>query len=239
MKTKVTLAVLTTLLILSGTLFAESSSKDDREEKIEKKADKTLQRSLQALNNIMEDPENYIPPSLIIQSEGIVILPGAFKLAVGYAGGQGARGIALVRKADGSWSDPFFVSLGEGSLGLQVGAQISDIFLLFRDKNDLLELYETELTLGGDVGVAAGPVSRGASAVTDFEFESEIYTYSHSNGLFAGVCFKGGVLTYNNRINESLFCMKDVSADEILYEIETPYYNHVIDLIDALNSYAE
>ena len=239
MKTKVTLAVLTTLLILSGTLFAASSSKDDREEKIEKKADKTLQRSLQALNNIMEDPENYIPPSLIIQSEGIVILPGAFKLAVGYAGGQGARGIALVRKADGSWSDPFFVSLGEGSLGLQVGAQISDIFLLFRDKNDLLELYETELTLGGDVGVAAGPVSRGASAVTDFEFESEIYTYSHSNGLFAGVCFKGGVLTYNNRINESLFCMKDVSADEILYEIETPYYNHVIDLIDALNSYAE
>ena len=87
--------------------------------------------------------------------------------------------------------------------------------------------------------MAAGPVSRGASAVTDFEFESEIYTYSHSNGLFAGVCFKGGVLTYNNRINESLFCMKDVSADEILYEIETPYYNHVIDLIDALNSYAE
>lgn len=240
MTSKFKLTVIAALLIMSGTLFAASFTSDvAKEEKIEKKASKTLEKSVEALNAIMEDPDNYIPPSLMIQSEGIVILPSAFKVAVGVAGGQGARGIALVRKDDGSWSNPFFVSLGEGSFGIQLGAQKSDIFLLFKDRDDLLELDETELTLGGDLGVAAGPASRGSSAITDIKFESEIYTYSHSNGLFAGISFKGGVLTYNHRVNESLYAMRGVSTDEILNEIQTPFNDEVVDLIDTINEYGQ
>jgi lipid-binding SYLF domain-containing protein len=240
MKTKIKLAVASSILMMSGTLLASSFNEvGSKEDRIENKANKTLVRSVQALDNIMESPENYIPPSMIIQAEGIVILPGAFKMAVGVAGGQGARGIAMIRETSGSWSNPFFVTLGEGSFGLQFGAQKSDIVLLFKDRNDLLELHETELTLGGDVGVAAGPLSRGASAITDIKFESEIYTYSNSNGLFAGVSFKGGVLTYNNKLNDSLYGMDNVSTDEIVYESETPYYENVIDLIDTVNSYGE
>jgi lipid-binding SYLF domain-containing protein len=187
----------------------------------------------------MEDPENYIPPSLIIQSEGIVILPSAFKLAFGVAGGQGARGIALTRKADRSWSDPFFVSMGEGSLGLQLGAQKSDIILLFKDKNDILGVENSDITLGGDIGVAAGPVSRGSSATTDISFDSEIYSYYRSRGLFAGISFKGGVLSYNENINESLYRMNDNTSDVIFDEQELSYNDNVFDLIDAINMYGE
>lgn len=240
MKSTTKFAVTATLFIMSVTLVAASTGQGvSREKKNERKASKTLVKSVEALDHIMEDPENYIPPSLIIQSEGIVILPDAFKLAVGVAGGQGARGIAMIRKANGSWSNPFFVSLGEGSLGVQVGAQKSDIVLLFKDKNDLIELEETELTLGGDVGVAAGPVSRGASAITDIKFDSEIYTYSLSNGLFAGVSFKGGVLTYNQKVNDSLYCMEDVDTDQIIYEVQTPYNDDIVDLIDTINYYGQ
>ena len=71
-----------------------------------------------------------------MKPEGIVIFPGALKVAVGCIGGQGARGIAMIRKEDGSWSNPFFVNLGEGSLGVQLGAQSSDIVLLFKDRDD-------------------------------------------------------------------------------------------------------
>jgi lipid-binding SYLF domain-containing protein len=240
MKTIKKLTVAAVILLSSGTLLAASFSEGfSRVEKNEKKANKTLVRSVEALDHIMADPENYIPPSLIIQSEGIVIFPGAFKLAVGVAGGQGARGIAMIRRSNGAWSNPFFVTLGEGSLGVQLGAQKSDIVLLFKEKSDLIELEETELTLGGDVGVAAGPVSRGASTMTDIKFESEIYSYSLSNGLFAGVSFKGGVLTYNQRFNESLYGKVNVSSDEIFYETETPFNEEVIELIDTVNYYAE
>jgi len=235
-KTKMRLTVASAFLLMSGHLLAASFSEDaSKEEKMEKKANRTIVRSIEALENIQEDPENYIPPSLIIQSEGIVILPDALKVAVGIPGGQGALGIAMIKKANGSWSNPFFVSLGEGSFGLQLGAQKSDIVLLFKDKDDLIELEETELTLGGDLGVAAGPVSRGASAITDIKFESEIYTYYLSKGLFAGVSFKGGVLTYNHRLNESLYSIDNVSTDEILYGTLTPFNDHVLDLIDVIN----
>ena len=234
------LVVVSAFLLMGCNLLAASFSEGvTKDEKMEKKANKTIMKSIQALDNIMEDPENYIPPSLIIQSEGIVILPDALKLAVGVAGGQGALGVAMIRKANGSWSNPFFVSLGEGSLGIQLGAQKSDIVLLFKEKNDLIELEETELTLGGDIGVAAGPVSRGASAITDIRFESEIYTYSLSKGLFAGVSFKGGVLTYNHRVNESLYSLDNVSTDEIIYGTITPFNDNVVDLIDAINAYGE
>ena len=196
-----------------------------------------MHKSVMALDHLMEDPNNCIPPSLIDQSEGIVIFPGAFKLAFGVAGGQGARGVALVRLETGLWSNPFFVSMGEGSLGLQLGVQKSDIVLLFKDKNDILGLDKTEVTLGADVGVAAGPVSKGATATTDIKFDSEIYSYSRSKGLFAGVSFKGGVLSYNESVNESLYGMADISTDYIFNDIASPYNDKVYDLIEVIDIY--
>ena len=254
MKTKLNLVLVSTLLITGGTLFAVSSDDNsnvyiDQQETVDEtslyygeipaKAIKTLKKSVIALDNIMEDPENCIPPSLISKSEGIVIFPSAFKLALGVAGGQGARGVAMIRKEDGSWSNPFFVSLGEGSLGIQIGAQSSDIVLLFKDKNDIIGIDKAEITLGSDVGVAAGPVSKGSSSSTDIKFDSEIYSYNRSKGLFAGVSLKGGVLTYNNKVNESLYCMNDVNMDDIFNQVETPYNDDVNDLLEALTMYGE
>ncbi len=240
MKALLNTLLVSALLIVSGTLFAatagDSMYNDDN---TAKKANKTLHKSVIAMDNIMNDPDNCIPPSLIAQSEGIVIFPDAFKIAFGVVGGQGARGIALVRQYDGSWGNPFFVSLGEGSFGLQLGAQKTDIVLLFKDRNAIMDLGETELTIGGDFGVAAGPVSKGSSATTDIKFDSEIYSYCSSKGLFAGVSLKGGVLTFNESVNESLYGMEDINTDYIFHEIKTPYNNRVNDLIEVIEIYGK
>ena len=184
-----------------------------------------------ALDRIMDDPENFIPPSLISQSEGIVIFPNAFKLAFGFAGGQGGRGIAMIRNDDGSWSNPYFVNLGEGSLGLQIGAQASDIVLLFKDKSDIIEIEGTDIALGTDMVVAAGPVSKALSRTTDIEFQSEIYSYGRSKGLFAGISVKGGILSYNRGLNESVYGINELN--------EAPYNDKVNDLIVALVMYED
>lgn len=240
MKTKMKFTIVSALIIMSGTMFAASlPGEDSNDDKNLKKANKTILMSVEALDNVMENPETYIPPSLIIQSEGIVIFPSAFKLAFGVAGGQGARGIALTRNDDRSWSDPFFVSLGEGSLGLQLGAQKTDIILLFKDKEDIMGLDDADIALGTDMGVAAGPASRGSSATTDVSFDSEIYSYCRSRGLFAGISFKGGVLSYNDNINESLNRMNDITSYVIFDELEPSYNDNVFDLIDAINMYEE
>ena len=241
MRTITHLILASALLFSGGTLSAVScpDTADSTTDQIVRKANETIRHSMMALDNIMNDPENSIPPSLITRSEGIVIMPGNYKLAVGIAGGQGGRGIAMIRLEDGNWSNPFFVSLGEGSIGFQLGAQKSEVILLFRNKEDIMGLDRADLTLGSDIGVAAGPVSKGSSSTSDLRFESEIYSYSRSSGLFAGVSLKGGVLRYNQRINDSLYEMIDVSPEVILYQTEVPVNYEVDDLITALDMYEE
>jgi lipid-binding SYLF domain-containing protein len=238
MKTILNLILASMLIITVGNLNAAGSSRENKSVESEKAA-KTLKKVVLALDHVMEDPENSIPQKLIQNAEGIVIFPGTFKVAIGVIGGQGARGIAMIRREDGSWSNPFFVTLGEGSMGFQIGAQASDIVMLFRDKNDIKDIDQVDITLGGDVGVAAGPVNKGFSSSTDITFESEIYSYYRSKGLFAGVSLKGGVLSFNQHISESLYGMVNVTPDEIFTEMETPFNDDVNDLIEALVMYGE
>ena len=238
MKTILNLTLVSMLIITLGNLNAAASGIKGKTADSEK-AEKTLKKAVMALDNVMEDPENSIPQNLIHDAEGVVILPGAFKVALGFVGGQGARGIAMIRQEDGLWSNPFFVTLGEGSLGFQIGAQASDIVLLFKDRNDIIEIDQADITLGGDVGVAAGPVNKGSSSSTDITFESEIYSYYRSKGLFAGVSLKGGILSYNEDVSESLYGIDDVTTAEIFHGTEIPFNVYVNDLIEALVMYGE
>jgi lipid-binding SYLF domain-containing protein len=238
MKTMLNLFLVSILTISAGTLLAAPSGENDKSSDYNK-ATKALEKTVRALDNVMEDPINGIPQSLINKSEGIIIFPGAFKVALGVVGGQGGRGIAMIRNEDSSWSNPFFVTLGEGSLGFQIGAQSSEIVLLFKDRNDIIDIDRADITLGSDVGVAAGPANNSSSSSTDITFESEIYSYSHSKGLFAGVSLKGGVLSYNERLSESLYNIDGVNTNEIFYEIETPFNESVNDLIVALTMYGD
>ena len=52
-----------------------------------------------------------------------------------------------------------------------------------------------KLTLGADIGIAAGPLGREAAAATDVQLKAEIYSYSRSRGLFAGASFEGARTT--------------------------------------------
>jgi len=216
-----------------------SSSIHDRKSIDEEKAAKTLREAVEALENIMEDPVNSIPEGLISTSEGIVIFPDAFKIALGCVGGQGARGIAMIRQEDGSWSNPFIVSFGEGSLGFQIGIQSSDIVLVYENRDDVLDIYRTEVTLGSDISVVAGPSDKVYSSTTDGEFDAEVYSYTQSNGLFAGVSLHGGVLSYNEDVNDALYGTYFVHMDEILNEMKTPYNDEVNNLIEAIDRYSK
>lgn len=238
MKTILNLILVSMLIITVGNLHVAGSPTEDKSAKA-RKAEKTLRKAVMALDNLMEDPENSIPQNIFHHAEGIVIFPGALKVAFGVVGGQGARGIAMIHREDGTWSNPFFVTLGEGSLGFQMGAQASDIVLLFKDRNDIIKIDQADITLGGDVGVAAGPVSRGSSSSTDITFDSATYSYCRSKGLFAGVSLKGGVLSYNKNVSESLYDTYDISTEMILNGIDKPYNEKVQDLIEALVMYSE
>jgi len=217
-------------IILSGSVYAGSLKKVH-------KANKTLENAKETIENIMESSHRQIPRSLLGEMEAIVIIPNAIKAALIW-GGQGGRGIALVRTESGEWSNPLFISMGSGSLGFQAGAESSDIILLFKDKCDILRMEVAEITLGTDASLSAGPVCSNASLTTNAKFDTKILSYTYSKGIFAGLSVKGGVLKSNAQINEAYYKKDYTDIDEILFDTDTSANKALIEFLHTLNDYS-
>ncbi|MGZ3754491.1 MAG: lipid-binding SYLF domain-containing protein [Mucilaginibacter sp.] len=154
-----------------------------------------------------------IPHDLIAEYQGIVIIPRLINAGFGIGGKRG-RGVAMVKLADGKWSDPVFVTLTGGSIGAQIGVQSVDLVLVFRHKGVLTKVKNGDFTLGGDISAAAGPVGRSSSANTDYKLEAEVYSYSRSRGLFAGISINGTNLGIDKDANHN-FYNNSLSSSEI------------------------
>jgi lipid-binding SYLF domain-containing protein len=200
------------VLVLAGLLVAMAATvsparADDPERKI---VDSTY-----VLKDILDIPEKGLPPALLSDAYGIAIIPGVIK--VGFiVGGRYGTGILMVRDREKGWSSPSFISLGGGSFGWQVGAQSTDVILVFKTRKSVDNIRKGKFTLGADAAVAAGPVGRNVSASTDIQLKAEIYSYSRSRGLFAGLAIDGAVLGIDDDANAQFYGKKDVSATEIL-----------------------
>jgi len=169
----------------------------------QEKQDEKLQKSAQVLKEFAGMKET-IPAQLMAKAEGIVVVPGLIKAGFG-VGGQRGRGVAMVKNADGGWSDPVFVTLTGGSVGFQAGVQSIDLIMVFTKGSVLTSLAKGEFTLGGDVSVAAGPVGRSSSASTDTKFDAAVYSYSRSKGLFAGLTINGSKLAADKDANAAFY----------------------------------
>ncbi len=174
-----------------------------------KKASEATRRSKDAatvFNEIMEAPDNAIPKELIDKAQAIAVFPSVLKAAFIFGGREG-KGVISRRTAQG-WTTPAFFNLGGGSFGAQIGADKTDYVLLVMNEKGLNGLLGDKFQIGGEVGVAAGPVGREASAATDAQLKAEILTYSPSKGLFAGVDLNGTAITPDNNLNEGFYGMK-------------------------------
>lgn len=154
-----------------------------------------------------------IPHQLMEDYQGVVIIPQLINAGFGIGGKRG-KGVAMVKLPDGKWSDPVFITLTGGSFGLQIGVQSVDMVLVFRHKGVLAKVKNGDFTIGGDISAAAGPVGRSSTASTDYKLEAEVYSYSRSRGLFAGITIHGSNLSIDKSANAAFYGNK-LSSREI------------------------
>lgn len=180
----------------------------------ESKLDKKVNACATVLDEIMMMPEKGIPSDLLKSCKAIAIFPST--VSGGFIiGAKGGTGVVVSKMDDGQWSAPAFLGIGGGSFGLQVGAQATDIVLVIMNQKGLDNLMMDKVKLGGEVGIAAGPVGRNAEIATDVMIGSIIYSYSRAKGLFAGVALAGAMVTQNNTANADYYGQK-VKAKDIL-----------------------
>jgi len=158
------------------------------------KEDTKANDAARVLAEIMRIPETSVPSKMFSEAHAIAVFPDVVKAGL-VIGGRRGKGLISVRQADGTWSNPVFVTLTGGSIGFQAGVQSADIILVFRTPRGVDNLVSGKFTLGADASVAAGPVGRQAAAATDAELKAEILAYARTRGLFAGIALDGSVLS--------------------------------------------
>jgi len=174
-----------------------------------------LLTATEVLQEVKAMPDVRLPDTLLAHAYGIAVIPDVTKIAFIF-GGRHGNGVLSVRdKLTAAWSNPVFVSITGGSWGLQAGAQSSDIILVFTTRAGIEGLAGGKLTLGADASVATGPVGRQGSAATDITFNSEIYSYARTRGLFGGIALDGSVLSIDKSANAALYNKHGVTASEI------------------------
>ena len=169
-----------------------------------RKEDQRASNAVQVLDEIMRMPEQAIPSRMLQSAHAIAVIPSVVKAGL-VVGGRHGKGLISVRAEDGTWSHPSYISLTGGSIGFQAGVQSTDVVLVFRTARGVDSIVHGKFTLGADAAVAAGPVGRSAEASTDGQLKAEIYSYSRSRGLFAGVALDGAVLSIDHDSNETVY----------------------------------
>lgn len=185
------------------------------------KLDRKVDAATEVLEQLSRIPEQGIPPSLLNNAYAVAVVPNIIKAGFIFGGSYG-EGILAVRRPDGRWSNPTFIRMGAGSFGWQIGAQASDLILVFKTRKGVDDIARGKLTLGGDVSVAAGPVGRHASASTDLQLKAEIYSYSRTRGLFGGISLEGSVIRIDNQANYAYYQDGQGSAARILTDDHIP-----------------
>lgn len=172
----------------------------------------TVDRAEQTVERFAADPDLQWFRDNIDEAEGVLVVPVSVKGGF-IVGASGGVGVLLDRHSDGTWSYPAFYQLTSVSLGLQAGADVSEVILLVMTEAGQDALLSTELKLGGDVSVAAGPVGVGAKAQT-----ADVIAFSRSRaGLYGGLNLEGSLVRPKPAWNRTYYG-RSVSPREILLE---------------------
>jgi lipid-binding SYLF domain-containing protein len=196
----------------------------------------SMQETVADCTGIVRDfnriPEHAIPPRVLRNAKGVAILR-VLKGGLGVSGRIG-QGVVIARLPGGGWSGPSAIATGGGGFGFQIGGSVTE-FIIILNSQKAIEAFARggNVQFGGALSIAAGPVGRTAEA--GVLPVAAVYTYSRSQGLFAGVSLEGTVLVTQSDKNTAYYG-KSLTPEQILRG-RVPAPRSARPLINALSRY--
>ena len=191
---------------------------------IQNPTEATVVEATTVFSQTMMMPQNEIPRGLLVDAQAIAIVPSMWRAAFVF-GVQHGKGVLVFRDASGAWQAPRMIDVTGGSIGYQIGAQATDLVMVFRTQQSVQNLLRGTLKVGVDASAAAGPVGRQTSAATDFRTAAEILSYSRARGAFVGVSIDGSMISL------------DPAAEAIYYQPPGSFPASAAQLLQLINSY--
>ncbi|HET7370819.1 MAG TPA: lipid-binding SYLF domain-containing protein [Gammaproteobacteria bacterium] len=172
------------------------------------------------------DADQQIPQSIVQHARCIAVFPGVFKAGVIFAGSHG-DGIVSCRDDGGDWNAPAYFNLSAGSVGLQAGAKVTQLLVLFMTPSAVNELMNGNFKFGGTIGVAAGPVGLHANVHT---LPAATLAYKlDQTGAFAGAEIKGTTISADQSATSKIYG-PNTSIKQVLFS-----RNQVPDRLQVFN----
>jgi len=196
-----------------------------------------LTHARNVLEEFIGSPDTEVLRHLLNQCAAVAIFPRVLKGAF-FIGGKYGTGIMSAKDPESRiWSAPAFFSIGGGSFGFQFGGESIDLILVIMNQRGVDSLLRGKITLGGDLSASAGPVGRTFAAETDIRLTAEIYTYSRSKGLFAGVSLRGAVISEDLDANAAYYGNRRTARD-ILVKREVEASGEAAELVRKLKEFS-
>ncbi|XP_055234631.2 SH3 domain-containing YSC84-like protein 1 isoform X1 [Gorilla gorilla gorilla] len=181
-------------------------------------------------------PDKIIPAHVIAKAKGLAILS---VIKAGFlVTARGGSGIVVARLPDGKWSAPSAIGIAGLGGGFEIGIEVSDLVIIL-NYDRAVEAFAKggNLTLGGNLTVAVGPLGRNLEGNVALRSSAAVFTYCKSRGLFAGVSLEGSCLIERKETNRKFYC-QDIRAYDILFG-DTPRPAQAEDLYEILDSFTE
>jgi lipid-binding SYLF domain-containing protein len=178
----------------------------------EEEQQRLVERARLALEEFLSDP-NFAKMRVYVQNaQAVMIFPELLKAGL-IVGVEAGAGVMLVRdEATGHWSNPAFYDLYEGSIGLQVGGASTALVLAIMNRAAIDKILTSKFKMGSDASVAAGPVGPGVGAGTTTRFGEDIYSFSRSKGLYAGLSLDGAAILPKDEWNAAYYGVQTTPA---------------------------
>jgi lipid-binding SYLF domain-containing protein len=170
-----------------------------------------VDRAVNIFDRFKDMPETSIPPAVMRNAKGLAILT---VIKAGFiVSGRGGSGIVIARTGKG-WSGPSAIGTGGAGFGFQIGGQVTEFVIVLNTVGAVQAFSQGgNVSLGGDLSVSAGPVGRTAEA--GIMPTAAVYSYSRSQGLFAGASLEGTVIATRDDANSGYYG-KPVTPSQIL-----------------------
>ena len=163
-------------------------------------------------------PERGIPPAVMRAARGLAILTVTKAGFIGSA--RGGTGVVVARTQKG-WSGPSAIGTGGLGIGFQAGVEVSELVIVLNTPAAVDAFAKGgNVTLGGAAGVAAGPVGRTAEG--SVTLQAAMYSYSRSQGLFAGISLEGTVIGTRDEVNAAYYGGPVAPRDILAGKVQPP-----------------
>ena len=190
-----------------------------------------VDQAVSIIERFGEIPESAIPPRVMRDAKGLAIL--TITKAGFIVSGRGGTGVVVAR-TDKGWSGPSAIGTGGIGVGFQAGVQVSEYVVILNTQEAVNAFSKGgNVTLGGNLSAAIGPIGRSAEA--GVAPQAAIYTYSRNQGIFAGVSLEGTVIATRYEANEQYYGKPVFPADILAGDVKPP--DGAKKLLDVLSKY--